>query len=215
MGHRLAYQPLLSRRNNRYCTRDLKGIFYAIFRCNCFGRRRHGVHPLMAQTAHFVLTGAEQADFFLALHPDAADIDPWGFQQLGTYDEMLFGATVNGSLNDTPQEILLHFYTAAGGGGLDVIGTFGDGFFRVSPAGPSVFSGTVDAPTFVVGEYDFDSDFEFPTNRSYHPSITSDLGTVPEPATWAMMIVGFGLSGVQGGDKAGHWSAGILLSAAE
>ena len=151
--------------------------------------------PATAQTAHFVLTGAEQADFSIALHPDAADIDPGGFQQFGSYDDTLFGATVNGSLNGVPQQILLHFYTAAGGGGLDVIGTFGDGFFRISPAGPPVFTGAVDAPTFVVGEYDFDSDFEFPTNRSYHLSITSETGAVPEPATWALMIVGFGTLG--------------------
>ncbi|WP_293903549.1 PEPxxWA-CTERM sorting domain-containing protein [Phenylobacterium sp.] len=104
------------------------------------------------------------------------------------------------------------FYTAAADGGLefDFLGglpELGDAsaasFFgaHFDLFGPQLFSGDTSAPTFQFGEYDLvdgggdcgcDS-FTTQAVGQYHLSIS---GGVPEPATWALMIAGFGGAGV-------------------
>ena len=51
--------------------------------------------------------------------------------------------------------------------------------------GPQVFSGTTLEPTFLSGTYGFAPGYRLTISNA-----------VPEPATWAMMIVGFGLVGL-------------------
>ncbi len=49
--------------------------------------------------------------------------------------------------------------------------------------GPALFDGSTDAPTFKTGTFAFDDD------------VSVTVTAVPEPASWAMMIAGFGLVG--------------------
>jgi hypothetical protein len=86
------------------------------------------------------------------------------------------------------------FFNAGIGGGLQVntLGTF-DGV--ISTAGPQLYSGSEKNPTFLKGSfnfigYDVVNEVEDPS-RHYTLSVTS----VPEPASWVMMVAGFGLGG--------------------
>jgi hypothetical protein len=87
------------------------------------------------------------------------------------------------------------FFNDALGGGLQLntIGTF-DGV--VSTAGPQLYSGSELKPTFLTGTfkflgYDVVNEVADPS-RSYTLKVSA---AVPEPASWAMLIAGFGLIG--------------------
>ena len=56
-----------------------------------------------------------------------------------------------------------------------------------APAEPSLFTGTFSNPTFRPGTYQL-----YDSNSYYTLTVTA----VPEPATWLMMIVGFGAVGI-------------------
>jgi len=77
-----------------------------------------------------------------------------------------------------------YFYSQSAFGGINV-----NGF---TPFGPQLYSGTSTAPTLLTGSFTLFADV----------SQTAPVGTlnvmaaaVPEPATWAMMLVGFGMLG--------------------
>lgn len=89
----------------------------------------------------------------------------------------------------------LCFFNEGIGGGfqLNTIGTF-DGV--VSTAGPMLYTGSEQSPTFRTGTfkfigYDVVNEVEDPS-RSYTLRVSQ---AVPEPASWAMMIAGFALCG--------------------
>jgi hypothetical protein len=58
-------------------------------------------------------------------------------------------------------------------------------------AGPDVFSGTFANPVFTPGTYQFNGFFSNGTL-----TISQDVGAIPEPAVWGMMLIGFGAVGV-------------------
>jgi len=69
------------------------------------------------------------------------------------------------------------------------------------------WTGTYESPTFITGNYMLygenytnpgDSEIPFGDPRSgiYSLSISDVSGAIPEPATWAMLIAGFGMVGV-------------------
>jgi hypothetical protein len=70
----------------------------------------------------------------------------------------------------------LSFFDAAHDGGYSLLG------------GPQLFTGTLASPTFTLGTFAL-SDDGF-VSFKYNLSIT-DAASVPEPATWAMMLLGF------------------------
>ncbi len=147
--------------------------------------------PSLAQAATFTLTGAHSATFTLPLSPTA--IDPEG-QAAGLNDPTIFALESTATVDGVPTPVLFYFYTAQGAGGFDLL-SLSSRFFRYSPSGASIFTGTVFNPTFVLGEYDF-TDFNLPA-LTYHLSVTADaVAPVPEAATWAMMLAGFGMIGV-------------------
>lgn len=79
---------------------------------------------------------------------------------------------------------------------LDQAGNFGNGIFLY---GPQIFSGTTANPVFAPGSFDL-SDIQPPFSTSplqvnYRLVISDPTAAVPEPASWAMMIGGFGLVG--------------------
>jgi hypothetical protein len=92
------------------------------------------------------------------------------------------------------------FFTTSGGnqGGLslvrlDAAGNFGNGIFLF---GPQLFQGTTAAPQFSTGTFllsDISRSLSTdPLQVNYRVTISN---AVPEPATWAMIIGGFGLIG--------------------
>ena len=68
--------------------------------------------------------------------------------------------------------------------------TFSDGSGTFS--GDQLYGGTEDSPTFTSGSYQIYGDLDNQPTAAYTVSITN----VPEPATWLMMILGFGTVGV-------------------
>jgi hypothetical protein len=78
------------------------------------------------------------------------------------------------------------FSTISGGGVFTQFG--GPGGF-----GPQLFSGTTAAPVFSPGTFSFTDLRGVPTGSTL--TISAVAAAVPEPATWAMMIFGFGAVG--------------------
>lgn len=89
---------------------------------------------------------------------------------------------------------VVQFYNAARNGGMDV----GDRqSFYFEGEGEQVFSGTAEAPIFRTGTWRFvNSFFGGPNSVDYTLTISDPAAAaVPEPASWALMLVGFGLAG--------------------
>jgi hypothetical protein len=82
---------------------------------------------------------------------------------------LIFNASI--PLND------ITFYSAAGGGGLESPGAF-------DLEGPQLFTGSVLAPTLLEGVFDLHG-------AGTNTATLSVTAAVPEPSTWAMMILGF------------------------
>ncbi|QJU57071.1 PEP-CTERM sorting domain-containing protein [Sphingomonas sp. AP4-R1] len=83
--------------------------------------------------------------------------------------------------------------TSQGGVFLGYLGGFPTQF---SVYGPQLFTGTTTAPVFLTGTFGLS---DIPRNRTTDPiqvnytlTVTDISSAVPEPATWAMMLVGFG-----------------------
>ena len=76
------------------------------------------------------------------------------------------------------------FVRALSGGGLVILDT------PFNLAGPQLFSGSFAQPTLLAGNYRL-TGFNDPT-ITYRLSVT-DIGAVPEPETWLLLLTGFGL----------------------
>lgn len=72
---------------------------------------------------------------------------------------------------------LIAFFTEAAGGGFSEF------------VGPQVFSGPTAMPTILTGT------FVSRSNNAIRATITDVAAAIPEPATWTMLLVGFGLIG--------------------
>ncbi len=65
------------------------------------------------------------------------------------------------------------------------------GFTQFSGSSPALFTGAIDAPVFAPGTFQLLNPFL--GNGTL--TITAATAAVPEPMTWAMMVLGFGLLG--------------------
>jgi hypothetical protein len=93
-------------------------------------------------------------------------------------------------------DAILDLYTDWAGGGLTIIPMLDTGpdYGHMSElAGDVVFSGDVAAPHILTGIYDM-TDYEHQLPGTWRVTIT-DASPAPEPASWAMMVGGFGLVG--------------------
>ena len=83
----------------------------------------------------------------------------------------------------------LTYFTLAAGGGLAVADPAGTVLF--SAFGEQLFTGSTARPEFRLGDFVFDTD----RNGGAIDGRLSVAEAVPEPAGWALMITGFGLTG--------------------
>ncbi|HEX7948092.1 MAG TPA: PEPxxWA-CTERM sorting domain-containing protein [Phenylobacterium sp.] len=81
------------------------------------------------------------------------------------------------------------YFTLADGGGLQVADE--TGAVQFSAFGEQLFTGPTERPQFRLGEFTFDTD----RNGAAIDGRLSVSEAVPEPASWALMITGFGLTG--------------------
>jgi hypothetical protein len=126
----------------------------------------------------FTVTGPNTASFTLnsSPTPDATGTGFFTVQNVpGTYNGtgVTFGQ-------------LTFFASGVASGGFFASGT------ALNLEGPQLFTGTVTSPTFSLGTFTLDDGNL--THPTYTLSITN--GPVPEPATWAMMLLGFAGVGV-------------------
>ena len=136
-----------------------------------------------AQDYLFRLTGSYTAQWTLPATPvTSVSIPGLGFvvnDVRGTFQG------ISGSLAD------IDFYNAAAGGGLEIDDPAqGDRAVLISD-GPQLYAGGELTPTFLTGSYALT---QFEGTGSYTLSIQA-IAAVPEPASWGLMILGFGLVG--------------------
>jgi hypothetical protein len=132
--------------------------------------------PATAATVHR-LFGDSNGDFTLPASPTP-----------DSYTEAYFGiAGKPGRLDGVDGIYSFYFYTLASGGGFDMTDD-NDPDRLIQLAGPVLFGGPTTAPRFIAGVYtltDLDGGGDF----------TLTITAVPEPANWALLITGFGLTG--------------------
>ncbi|HMJ06002.1 MAG TPA: PEPxxWA-CTERM sorting domain-containing protein [Chthoniobacterales bacterium] len=136
----------------------------------------------LATAAHadvyvFDLSGPNTASFML-------DSSPTPSSTTSSYFDL---QNVAGTYNGSPATFAdIFFFTGSFDGGFAATGV------NLNLVGTQLFTGTLTNPTFKLGTFALcDCSFGTP---NYSLSITS--GAVPEPATWAMMLIGFGAIGL-------------------
>lgn len=129
----------------------------------------------------FTLTGSYNATFQLDSNP----IPDVAFNGTGFY---LFDRAFSRASTGIAD---IDFSNSTSSGGLVI---FDDRAVRyiLSASGPQLYTGTEAAPMFRTGTFALTDDFG---TGSYTLNIASAIGAVPEPATWAMMLAGFGMIG--------------------
>jgi hypothetical protein len=142
--------------------------------------------PAMAAPLSFTLTGSREASFVLDSNPT-----PTSFSStiLGGYnfgDQISFD-NVAGTFGGTPGFASIGF-------GTGIFATLNVGSPTLAFAqfvGPDLFSGTAANPVFTAGTYNLTSIVSGASTLT----ISSLTSAAPEPGTWIMMILGFGMAG--------------------
>jgi hypothetical protein len=138
----------------------------------------------LAQTSHGVFTSPDfNLTFDISTQPTSLINFESGFQ-------VAVSGTLNGSSTtfDTFDFISSDYFgNGQVGGGFSYNDSF-DQYFR----GAQLYSGTTAAPTILNGTYTLTS---YSNGVTGTLTITGGAGAVPEPATWALMIGGFGMVG--------------------
>jgi hypothetical protein len=139
-----------------------------------------------AQTIEYRVSGAGHlATFRLDANPTPEFLDP-GYS---------FGVTTTGTFDGIANLAGITFYLDPFEGPADVASgglTYLDNssFFTFDVAGPQLFGGSIDAPHLLA----FGSE-QIPDLNSGE-TITISARAVPETASWALMVAGFGVTGV-------------------
>ncbi|WP_081668621.1 PEPxxWA-CTERM sorting domain-containing protein [Sphingomonas phyllosphaerae] len=119
---------------------------------------------------------AESVSFTLDSDPTPSNVYGTYFQILGVPQKTWAGVST-GRLN---------FFSGSGQGG------FLSEYSGASTAGTVLFSGTLSKPSFIAGTYNLRG---FGSSSGGSLTITNLAASVPEPASWMMMILGFGVVG--------------------
>jgi len=131
--------------------------------------------PAAALTYLFNFDGPVTASWSLPASPTPDGSDGFSFQF----------AAVDMIVEGNPVTAAHFYYNEAGGGGLFVSPPVSLNLF-----GPQLYSGTTDSPTFLLGGFTMEDDFGSPIG-----TLIISEAVIPEPATWGMLIAGFGLVG--------------------
>ena len=140
--------------------------------------------PAHATLLSFAITGDYTASFQIDSNPAPAVRDSGrGFVILDV--EGNFPGALAGIAD-------LTFYNSALGGGLYIYDFYADSTLLLTD-GPQLYSGSEDAPIFNTGTFALS---DFSGTGTYTLTISNpNVAAVPEPATWGMMILGFGMIG--------------------
>ncbi len=139
--------------------------------------------PAAAATYTFTLSGDYSASWDLDSNAIPDSFLPWRARYsnvTGTFDGL------------TGSSATIDFYTDVLDGGL-TISDNATSIVLADPCGQVLFSGPTSAPTFLLGTYNLLNNSN--NNAAVQLVIAEAAAAVPEPATWAMMIAGFGLVG--------------------
>lgn len=140
--------------------------------------------PASAATLLFEITGGRNVTFQLDSNPTPSSSQTFLGEQAVFTD---ITGTVNGANTVIP--------TISFGTGIFAVLSInapGLDFTQFAGAGP-LFTGTGSAPVFSAGTFQLTNPF-FPTSNSTLV-ISEQVAAVPEPATWALMLLGFGFVG--------------------
>lgn len=140
--------------------------------------------PASAATLLFELTGGRNVTFQL-------DSNPTPNMSQSFFGEQAVFTDVTGTVNGTSATIP----TISFGTGVFAtlsINAPGLGFTQFAGGGP-LFSGTGSAPVFSAGTFNLTNPFFSDQNSTL--VISEQVAAVPEPATWALMLLGFGFVG--------------------
>ena len=125
----------------------------------------------------YTLTGDTNVSFTVDAQPVPDTVFPDGFV-IRNVDVTLNGL---GQLRD------VGVVRGLSGGGLIVLGS------DLNLAGPQLFSGSFPSPTLLTGDFTL-TGFNDPT-RTFSLSVGAVGAAVPEPQSWLLMVLGFGLAG--------------------
>jgi hypothetical protein len=132
------------------------------------------ITPAQAADLLVEVEGAVDLRFTIDREPAVHESWPLRFSA-GMFNDI--GGEVSG-----PFEVI--FYSPSWGGGLDVLGAGGSDYWIY---GPLLFSGTTTAPVMRTGV--------FAMNDGYTVTISAVAAAVPEPGSWALLVLGFGAVG--------------------
>jgi hypothetical protein len=144
--------------------------------------------PASATLYNFVLTGSQQATFQIeSTKPSSFTLAPTptppGTQQPVDFGQVTFN-NVSGSFGGSPG------IASSIGFGEGVISSFqisGSSLGFTQFGGPALYTGPTSSPMFDIGSFTLTNPF-----FNLHDTLTiSQVAAVPEPSTWAMMILGF------------------------
>ena len=136
-----------------------------------------------AQDYLFSLTGSYNAQWTLAKTP----VTSVSFQGQGFIVNDVRGRFdgISGSLAD------IDFYNSARGGGLEIDDPARGDLVLLISNGAQLYSGSETAPVFLTGSYTLTQD----QGPSIYSLSIQEVAAVPEPASWGLMILGFGVVG--------------------
>lgn len=139
--------------------------------------------PAHATVLNFVVSGDYSASFKLDSNPTPDTSQ--ALSHFTVWDVAGFPDAALGFADVT-------FYTATNGGGIGIEDFYGFQQLLLTD-GPQLFSGTVAAPTLLTGTFALT---QVEGGGKYTLTVTEQAAAaVPEPATWAMMLAGFGMVG--------------------
>jgi hypothetical protein len=127
-----------------------------------------------ATTLRFTLTGDLDASWTGPASPTVINFAP-GFFDDAAVNEIGF--------------FFLRSYSTGSLGGI-AVSTVRPGLFNFVSTGPQIFTGPTSNPTYRTGVFALT---RFDANRPGNGTLT--ISAIPEPASWALMIAGFGLVG--------------------
>lgn len=126
-------------------------------------------------------TGAASNNFSFTLDSAPSNVT--------TFDDgnAFYVAGVPNTSVDNPSFGVLAFFNSTSLGGFGAAPNLIDDYY-FSYTSSQLFSGPISSPTFLIGTYAL---FDYVSSEEIGSLVISDVSAVPEPSTWAMLLIGF------------------------